>query len=93
MSAPDDVRGHDGKWVFIAPVANLYLRDAVNGELRVDRVLFVSAKKLPRIRRRLRIPFPMSTWRHVCQETFKDAPSFAVIHHTGKPEELLPKCL
>jgi hypothetical protein len=35
----------------------------------------------------------MSKWRHVCQEDFKKAPSLAIIHHTGKPNELSDECL
>lgn len=93
MSSVAEVRDTEGKWVFIAPVANLYLREAVKREIRVDRVLFVGAKKLPHIRRRLHIPFPVSKWRHVCQEDFKKAPSLAIIHHAGKPNELSGECL
>ena len=48
MSSVAEVQDTEGKWVFIAPVANLYLREAVTREIRIDRVLFVSAKKLPR---------------------------------------------
>ena len=93
MGTGVNVRDNEGKWVFISPVANLYLREAVAGEIRVDRVLFLNAKKLPRVRRRLQIPFPMSKWRHVCEENFKNAPSLAIIHHTGKPRQLLDECL
>jgi hypothetical protein len=93
MATGVDVRNNEGKWVFITPVANLYLREAVKGEIRIDRVLFVDAKKLPRIRKRLHILYPISKWRHVCQESFKNAPSLAIIHHTGKPNELSGECL
>ena len=93
MSSVAEVRDTEGKWVFIAPVANLYLREAVNREIRIDRVLFMGAKKLPHTRSRLHIPYPMSKWRHVCQEDFKKAPSLAIVHHTGKPNELSGECL
>jgi hypothetical protein len=93
MSSVAEVRDTEGKWVFIAPVANLYLREAVKREIRIDRVLFVNAKKLPHMRSRLHIPYPMSKWRHVCQEDFRKAPSLAIIHHTGKPNDLSDECL
>lgn len=92
-SASVSVQDTEGKWVFIAPVANLYLRETVKREIRVDRVLFLGAKKLPHIRSRLHIPYPVSKWRHVCQENFKSAPSLAIIHHTGKPNDLSDECL
>jgi hypothetical protein len=93
MATGAEVRDTEGRWVFIAPVDNLYLRESVKREIRIDRVLFVSAKKLAHIRSRLHIPFPVSKWRHVCQEDFKSAPSLAIIHHTGKPNELSGECL
>ena len=93
MAVNSKVEDRDGKWVFISPVANLYLREGVNRELRIDRVLFVDSKKLPRIRRRLHIPFPVSKWRHVCEQSFASAPSLAIVHHAGKPSELLERCL
>jgi hypothetical protein len=93
MAVSIKVEDRDGKWVFISPVANLYLRKEVNRELRIDRVLFIDSKKLPRIRRRLHIPLPMSKWRHLCEKSFTSAPSLAIVHHAGKPGELLEKCL
>lgn len=93
MNEGVNVRDTDGKWVFIAPIANLYLRDAVAGEIRIDRVLFVNAKKLSRIRRRLHIPLPISKEHYVYKGKSKDAPTFAVLHQAGKPGQLLPECL
>ena len=75
------------------PLPTFIYEKRSNEEIRVDRVLFVGAKKLPHIRRRLHIPFPVSKWRHVCQEDFKEAPSLAIIHHAGKPNELSGECL
>ena len=59
--------------------------EVVNAEFRIDRVLFLDSKKLPRIRRRLHIPFPMSKWCHFCEKSFTGAPSLAISHHAGKP--------
>lgn len=49
------IENQNGSWVFITPIYNLRLHSAVNEELRIDRVTFISSRKLKKIRNRLGI--------------------------------------
>jgi hypothetical protein len=72
-----------GDYVFITPVANVTLTDAVNNEFSINRVLFVNGRKLPRIWKRLGIHTPYSEIRKSSGKTYLDlldeAKTFAVI--------------
>jgi len=86
-----------GQWVFIAPISGLRLTSAVNKEFRVIRVTFVDRVKLPRIGKRMGIPFNVSeTKKHITESGSFDAAeaqTFAVYRHTGTPENLTNICL
>lgn len=59
-----NIRRLSGSWVMCVPISNLVIeKDGIAQEHRVDRVTFISAKKLPYIRKRLGIPMKMSTLR------------------------------
>lgn len=82
-----------GKWVFITPIGNVVLPEAVKGEFTVNRVLFVSRNKLPRIRKRLGINMRLSEIkRQIYSDLFNSAETFAVVRQSGRPAEIEPKC-
>lgn len=81
-----------GDWVFITPIGNLVLTDAVNKEFKVDRVHFVSKEKLPRIRKRLGFFEPLSAVKNFDKSFFESAETFAVVRWTGKPAEIRNQC-
>lgn len=87
----------DGNWVFITPIANVVLTEAVNREFRIGRVLFVHGRKLPHIRRRLglrstvsdlKASFPVKSF----QEFFGLSDVFAVVIQRGKPDPVESAC-
>lgn len=85
-------------WVFIFPVGELYLMDAVNREFRVDRITLVHKDKLPRIRRRLGLRTTVSEIkksRRLYRRFFedKDAWAFAVVEESGSREEVKQRSL
>lgn len=86
-----------GHWVFIAPISGLRLTSSVNKEFKVLRVTFVDRAKLPRISKRMGIPFSVSeTKKYVTEsENFDAAQSqtFAIYRHTGTPENITNICL
>ena len=90
-----NVYASQGDWVFIAPIGNLILTEAVGQEFRVDRVVFVARDKLPRIRRRLGINTRISEIKKPVSYArfFGIADALAVVRHRGKPGELRKKCL
>ena len=49
------VRDKKGKWVFIVPVFGLVLTDTVKNEITINKVTFISLKKLARVRKRFGI--------------------------------------
>ena len=69
------------------------LTDAVKNEFRIKRVLFISQKKLPKIRKRLGIRERISELDPHYREIFTSADTFAVLRHSGKPDELRTKCI
>ena len=51
-------------YALCVPIYNLRISDEIGGELQVGDVTFVSAKKIPRVRRRLGIPERIADLRH-----------------------------
>ena len=80
----------DGSWLFITPIANVILTDAVDNEFTVGRVLFIHKDKLPRIRRRLGLRKSLAeTKASFHSRAFRDffdlSNTFAVVTQRGKP--------
>jgi len=82
----------NGNWVFIAPVGDLALTDAVHREFQIGRVLFVHAQKFRRIRKRLAIRRRVSEWPALLKKVIEDTPTIAVLRHSGQPRQLKAKC-
>lgn len=97
MDTAKQISKQHGQWVFIAPISGLRLTSAVDNEFKVLRVTFVDRAKLPRISKRLGIPFNASeTRKHITETGYFDATeakTFAVYRHTGTPEDLMSRCL
>ena len=69
-----------GKMGVFFPVFGLSLDDDIGNELKFKRVLFVSAKKIPRIRKRLGIPEVISYYEKSCctrMELFSEVNTYA----------------
>lgn len=83
-----------GAWIFITPIGNLALTEAVNREFQIKRVLFVDKNKLPRIRKRLGLNKPVSELKKSVQyaDFFDLAETFAVVYHNGKAGEARGEC-
>jgi hypothetical protein len=82
-------------WTFVAPIGNLVLGDAVNRELRVNRVSFVDRGKLPFVRRRLGFHRRISDIDRGKGNSsfFKKAATYAVLRHRGAPQQVEEACL
>ena len=52
-------------WLFIAPIRGVVLSASINEELKIENVLFVSQRKLPIIRKRLKIPMTISEFPNI----------------------------
>ncbi|MGQ0602452.1 MAG: hypothetical protein ACT4QE_12255 [Anaerolineales bacterium] len=80
---------HTGDFIFITPVGNLRLTDAVHQEFAVNRVVFVSKEKLWRIRKRLGIDISWAEIRKAKLEKdfFESAETYAVVRHKGNQAE------
>jgi hypothetical protein len=91
------VQDQEGRWVFLIPVSNLELTCAVNFEVKIDKVTFVSAQHLPRRRRRFGIPRCISELRRrsqgVLDRFFDGVETFAVVQYKGVPRELESRVL
>lgn len=83
-----------GNWSFIVPVTGVKLTNEVDNEFRIKHVLLIDKGKLPHIRRRLGIPQRISELREQrwYEEFFDGAETFAVIRHTGTPDETKSYC-
>lgn len=84
-------------WTFIMPVSGVDLTKYVNNELKIKRVLLVSKKKLPFIRKRLGISRKISELKN---STFGEPYTFilnssetiAIVRETGESESVINKC-
>lgn len=69
-------------WTIAVPIFNLEICDDIGGLLQIERVTFVSAKKIPRIRKKLNIPFKISTLNKKFRSeppVFNEAKTYAFI--------------
>jgi len=93
-----------GNWIFITPIDGLELTKEVNEEFLVNRVIFVSKEKLPRIRKRLQIPVPISEFYKAnpnmdsgvdstMKDFFSSSKAYAVLPYKGKPKEKVEDCI
>lgn len=89
------IENQKGNWVFITPIYNLILNRAVKDEVTIDRVTFISAKKILNIRNRLGVD------KFVIKELQKkwdinnylnSFQTFAVVRFTGEPSSIKTAC-
>lgn len=79
-------------YILIYPVYNLKISKDIGGEIRIERVLFISKEKIPRVRKRLgfrqKISEMKKPWTgHYTPKIFEEAPSFAIIKFKALPKE------
>jgi hypothetical protein len=88
----------DSNWIIIAPISGLWLSEAIQNELKVGNVIFVTKNKLPRIRKRLGIKKPVSKLSEIglnnqnsikesLNDFFKYSKTYAVLNFSGTPKE------
>ena len=79
------------KHTIFAPVYGLELGSLVNDEIRIGRVMFVSASKIPRIRKRLGLYDTVANLRAIIRndryELLGNAPVYAVVINLRDPED------
>ena len=86
-----------GSWVYIVPVSGLTLTNAVNNEITINRVTFISIDKLSRVRKRFGI---RKKWSEFKQKAASDpfisrclGPTVAIVRYGGKPSEVTTKAI
>lgn len=80
-----------GSWTFILPVYNLRLTDVVKNEILVNRVTFITIKKLVRVRKKFGIRKKISELRTKSVSSdflSNDEQVVAIVRHGGKPAEI-----
>lgn len=88
------VQDISGQWVYIIPVSGLILSNDINNEFIVDRVTFITVKKLIKVRKRFGIRKKLSELRsNVHHDPFFNQlePTVAIFRHGGKPSEITTK--
>lgn len=88
------VQDISGQWVYIIPVSGLILTDDINNEFIINRVTFVTVKKLIRVRKRFGIRKRISELRsNMHHDSFFNQlkPTVAIFRHGGKPSEITTK--
>lgn len=89
------LKDKDGNWLFIVPINGLELTKSANREITVNRVTFISGKKIPHIRKRLGLPYRISdiasqenvAVRSIIGSFYKDSETYAILRSKGKPIE------
>jgi len=88
------VQDISGQWVYIIPVSGLILTDDINSEFIINRVTFITVKKLTKVRKRFGIRKRLAELRSNISFDlfFKElGPTVAIIRHNGKPSEITTK--
>ena len=85
-----------GSWVYIVPVMGLHLTDAVKNEIVINRVTFISVKKLSRVRKRFGIRKRISELKsNKFFESFMSGlgPTVAIVRYSGKLSEITTRAI
>ncbi|HCY74412.1 MAG TPA: hypothetical protein DHV28_00690 [Ignavibacteriales bacterium] len=89
------IESHNGSWTFITPIFNLKLHDVVNEEFRIDRVTFISSKKIMNIKNRLGIDKKVITELQKKWDVRKYINSFhtfGILRIGGEPAKVKTDC-
>ncbi len=84
-------------WTLLLPVHNLEISSDIGGEIKIENILFISAKKITRVRKRLGINKPISFYQNVFRtplpkkQFLKSAKVYAVIRTTREADDNLTK--
>jgi len=89
------IENQKGSWVFITPIYNLILRKEVKEELRIDRVTFISARKLLKIKNSLGVDQKVikelkSKWD--INKYFSAHKTFALVRINIEPSKVKTDC-
>jgi len=98
------LQNKDGDWIFITPINGLELTKDINEEILVNRVTFVSREKLPRIRKRFKIPAPLSGLVKLnnqqdkgiekqIKDFFSSSKTYAIVPYKGNPKAKEKDCI
>lgn len=63
MTSLDKVESQKGSWLLVAPVSGLTLTRDIGEEISIDKITFVSKKRLPHVRKRLGFPMTIGELR------------------------------
>jgi hypothetical protein len=97
-----NIKDSRSEWLYVTPIGGLELTSAIKNEIKVGNVIFVSRDKLPRIRKRLGFPIPISKLdnighsgnrkfqKEINKDFFDYSKTFAVLHFSGDPKENEP---
>ena len=96
MTVTPKIQNTNGSWVYIVPVRGLTLTDAVNNEITINRVTFISLDKLSRVRKRFGIRKKLSELkRKAVFDSFfsRSDRTVAIVRCCGKPSEVTTKAI
>ena len=85
------IKDRRGVWIFVAPISNLILTEAVNYEYRVDKVTFVDTKVLSGRRKRFGFPLKLSFLKkrwEALDRFFSISSTVATLRLTGMGSDL-----
>ncbi len=90
------IQNTQGSWVYIVPVMGVNLTNAVSNEITINRVTFISTKKLSRVRKRFGIRRKLSELKSkpIYKSFFSRlGRTAAVVRFSGKPSEITTKAV
>lgn len=92
MNTIEKTENTDGTWVFLAPIRNLFISDALDFEIQINKVTFINASKLAKRRKKYGFNSPISTikkrYKGMLDSFFNEEQTFATLRLTGKGRDL-----
>lgn len=88
MNEIEVIKNTDRSYIYIVPVTGLSLTDSIKNEIKIQRVTFISIKKLSKVRKRFGINKTLSELKKTNHlKSFFNSPEqvVAIIRHSGKP--------
>ncbi|MDH5524739.1 MAG: HEPN domain-containing protein [Desulfobulbaceae bacterium] len=92
MTTIKEIENTDGTWLFLAPVRNLHIGNAVDFEFTVNRVTFINSSRLAKRRRRYGFNTPLSEikkkYKGILGSFFHEEKTFATLRFAGKGKDV-----
>jgi hypothetical protein len=82
------IENQEGDWIYINPIKGIEMSDQIGSELTIQRVTFISSRKLKYVAKRFNLPTRKEINKNpLFKEFFENNKTFGILRFKGKPSD------